>query len=655
MKAKNLKKSLPICILIFVTVFPTLVIPTLAAGEQNSGEIVAVTILSSVDKLRPGVEERIALEISIAAPFHINSAQPVDENMIPTVIRLAGPEGVTFGALQFPAAQSKSLSFSATPLEVYEGSLRVFTTVRLPPGFKEKELPLAGRIEYQACDDKACLPPADLEFRQVFLVAAQGETVTGINAPVFALAPVVESAAEAARTEQEQARSEPPPSESSAAQEAGEPAAPAEGAFTSIVEERGMFLTFLLIFLGGLGLNLTPCVYPLIPITIGYFGGQARGKKGGVFTHAIFYVLGMAVTYSALGVVAALTGSLFGGVMQNPVVLIVVAAVMVALALSMFDLYEFRLPSFLTRLAGGSQKGYLGTLLMGLTVGIVAAPCIGPFVLGLLTYVGGRGDALLGFLMFFVLALGLGMPFLFLAVFSGSIDRLPRSGVWMVWVRTIFGFVLLGMGVYFLEPLFPTTLAYHLTLALILLIGGIYMAWIEPTKIGGKVFPVIRQVVGILFFAAALIVALEGIQGYVQERVGEAVSLGEPGTLGPEAGIRWSAYSEANVEQAAGQSKPVLIDFHADWCVPCKELDKLTFPQPEVVEMARKFVMLKVDLTSSRNPETGRLKKKYQIKGVPTLVLLRADGSEAADLRIVGFVKKEKLLAHMERALSPAQ
>ncbi|MEW5902202.1 MAG: cytochrome c biogenesis protein CcdA, partial [Acidobacteriota bacterium] len=422
---------------------------------------------------------------------------------------------------------------------------------------------------------------------------------------------------------------------------------PAEGSFTAAVEERGLFLTFLLIFLGGLGLNLTPCVYPLIPITIGYFGGQAQGKKGGIVAHAVLYVLGMAATYSALGVIAALTGSLFGGAMQNPVVLVGVATVMVALALSMFNLFEIRLPSFLNRLAGSGQKGYLGTVLMGLTVGIVAAPCIGPFVLGLLTYVGSRGQALLGFGMFFVLALGLGLPFVFLAIFSGSLDRLPRSGAWMVWVRTIFGFVLLAMAAYFLRPLFPHTLAYHLTLFLILLIGGIYMAWIEPTRIEGKVFPLVRQVTGILFFAAALILASQGIQDYVEQSLEKASLSSAAETASGR--IKWSPYSEAKVAEAAAQSRRVLIDFYADWCIPCKELDRLTFSQPEVVEMSRRFLMLKVDLTSSRNPEAGRLKKKFEVKGVPTLVLLRPDGSEVRELRIVGFVKKEKLLEKMEK------
>ncbi len=616
------------------------VMPPAMAGQAND-EIIAVRLISSVDKLQPGAANRFALEIRIKEPYHINAAEITEEYMIPTTVNLTGPEGANFEKLEFPEAVVKTLSFSETPLSVYEGTVRVFSTLTLPESFEGREVSVEGVIGYQACDDNSCLPPAELEFRQAFPVAAKGESVTPINLSIFAPAPPAE-----------QAGAKPSTSEPASAQGKGEAAAPEEGAFSSTVEERGLFLTFVLIFLGGLALNLTPCVYPLIPITIGYFGGQAQGRKGGVFSHAVLYVLGMAMTYSALGVVAALTGSLFGGAMQNPVVLVGVAVVMVALALSMFNLYEFRLPSFLTKLAGGSQKGYLGTLLMGLTVGLVAAPCIGPFVLGLLTYVGARGQVFLGFLMFFVLALGLGLPFLFLAVFSGSLDRLPRSGLWMVWVRTIFGFVLLGMAVYFLRPLFPDTLFYHLTLALILLVGGIYLAWLEPSQIGGKAFPLVRQLIGVLFFAGALILAVQGVREYVHASLMKAPAA--QGAALSSGGIQWSAYSDEKLEQAAAETRPVLIDFYADWCIPCKELDKRTFPQPEVVEIARKFVMLKVNLTSSNDLVAVRLKNQYKIKGVPTLVLLKPDGSEAESLRMVGFVKKETLLANMQKVLAPA-
>ena len=157
---------------------------------------------------------------------------------------------------------------------------------------------------------------------------------------------------------------------------------------------KGLPLIFLLVFLGGLALNLTPCIYPLIPITISYFGGQAEGKKGGAVLHSFVYVFGMAMTYSILGVIAAFTGSLFGVALTYPPVLVGIALIMLALSLSMFDVYEFRMPAFLNKAAGTSKKGYFGTFFMGLTVGIIAAPCIGPFVLGLLTYVGQQGQRL---------------------------------------------------------------------------------------------------------------------------------------------------------------------------------------------------------------------------------------------------------------------
>ncbi len=576
---------------------------------QNADDVISVKLFSSEDKLEPGKNNPVSIEIKIEKPFHINSQQPTENYLIPVTISFSGKEGLVFSGTEFPESEIKLLGFSDTPLSIYEGTFVVKTLVKLPASFEGSEVMISGTIGYQACDDNSCLAPAELEFNKSFKVAdASGETTlsNAINQPE-------------------------------------------EGEFVQTVGEKGLFITFFLIFLGGLALNLTPCVYPIIPITVGYFGGQAEGRKGGIIAHAILYVLGMAVTYSALGVIAAMTGSLFGAALQNPIMLIAIALVMIALALSMFDLYEFRLPSFLTNLAGGSKKGYLGTIFMGLTVGLVAAPCIGPFILGLLTYVGEKGDVFLGFLMFFVLALGLGIPFVFLAVFSGSINKLPRSGSWMVWVRTIFGFILVAMAIYFLKPLFPNSLVYHLALALNLFIGGIYMAWVEPTRLDNKMFPLIRNIIGIIFFVAALVFTVSGIQSYVDDRLYEA-SLGS-GSLARNEMIQWAAYSEENIQKAQEQSKPVFLDFHADWCIPCRELDKFTFTDEKIVNMSEKFVMLKVDLTKTDNQVYEKLRRKYKIRGVPTLVLLKPDGNEVKDARVVGFIKAQRLLEKMDKVL----
>jgi len=275
----------------------------------------------------------------------------------------------------------------------------------------------------------------------------------------------------------------------------------------------------------------------------------------------------------------------------------------------------------------------------------VAAPCIGPFVLGLLTYVGNRGSVVLGFSLFFVLALGLGIPLLFLGIFSGNLNKLPRSGAWMVWVRKIFGFILIAMAIYFLEPLFSNTLFYHLSLALTALIAGIYMAWLEPTQTPGKTFRYVRTTAGLIFFAAAIFLASSGVRAYLDERM-------TGGRSGPSANaIAWESYSEAALVKASAAGLPVFIDSFADWCPPCKEMDKLTFSRPEVIAASRQFAMVKADLTSNKDPGVKEFYKKFRVKGVPTLIFLRPDGREIEELRGTGFESKDVFLAKMKRAL----
>ncbi len=596
---------------------------------QPAQSVVQVKVLSAVDKLQKGTTHRFAVELTIQSPYHINSHKPAEDFLIPTKVTLEPVKGVSFGELKYPEGISKQFSFSEVPLNVYEGTVYILGTMTIAPDYPGREVELRGTVEFQACDDHTCLAPEEMTFSQTFSVVEPGEAVQSIHPEIFSPA---KTSAPAAKSE------------------AVSPTAGEENPF----QGKGFLLTLALVFLGGLALNLTPCVYPLIPITISYFGGQAGEKKGSLLTHAIIYVLGMAVTYSILGVIAALTGSLFGAALQNPIVLIALAVILVGLSLSMFDLYEIRVPAFLSNFAGGARQGLFGTLFMGLTVGIVAAPCIGPFVLALLTYVGEQGNIFLGFILFFVLAIGLGIPFIFLAIFSGSLSRMPRSGAWMVWVRSIFGFVLIAMAIYFLHPLFPNDLFYYLALAFTMLVGGVYMAWIEPTPSQGKVFPVIRNLVGVIFFVIALVFTTTGVQTYVDQKLEHLEASGSAAAPVAEK-IQWFPYSQEMLQKAAAEGKPVMIDFYADWCIPCKELDKFTFSQPEVIELSRNMIMLKVDLTKGNSPQAKELKKKYNIRGVPTLVFLTPDGQELNDLRVVGFMEKEEFLPRMQKALEYAR
>jgi thiol:disulfide interchange protein DsbD len=389
-----------------------------------------------------------------------------------------------------------------------------------------------------------------------------------------------------------------------------------------------MIWTLLGIFAGGMALNLTPCVYPLIPITVSYFGG--RSGKRNLIAHGLCYIGGLSITNSVLGVVAAMTGGLMGAMLQNPFVLMVVASILVIFAFSLFGFWELRLPGGLMQAASKSYAGYLGTLFMGLTLGVVAAPCIGPFVLGLLTWVAGMGSLWLGFIIFFTLSIGLGLPLFFLAMFSGQIEKLPRSGEWMIWVKKLMGWVLVGMAAYFIRPILPKTFGV-LLISAVALAAGLHLGWIDKTKAGFRAFEWMKAGSGI----TALVITTFLMGTWILQ--------------GP--GVGWQAYSEDILSEAKRLNKPVIIDFYADWCSPCRELDEITFHNAEIVTQAKHdFIMLKVDLTRKGDPAHEQLLKEYEIKGVPTVVFLDRYGNERKDLRLVDFLPADRFLIRMAAA-----
>jgi thiol:disulfide interchange protein DsbD len=264
---------------------------------------------------------------------------------------------------------------------------------------------------------------------------------------------------------------------------------------------------------------------------------------------------------------------------------------------------------------------------MGLTLGVVAAPCLGPFVLGLLTWVASMGSPWLGFLIFFTLSLGLGVPLFILAMFSGSLEKLPGSGAWMLWVRKLMGWVLVGMAAYFVSPLLPSSVSVFV-LGGVAIAAGLHLGWIDDTQGGFKSFRAVRNVVGI----AGLVAGVFLIGSWVK--------------MGP--GVSWKPYSPKVMEQARKSNKPVILDFSATWCTPCRELEDITFRDPEVVKQAQEdFIMVKVDLTTSGNPTYEKLVTLYSIKGVPTVVFFDSQGRERKDLRLVDFIPADQFLGRM--------
>lgn len=541
----------------------------------------------SADKVSKGSTIQGVVVFKIAEGWHVNSHAPTHDYLIGTALELEPKEGYIVSDIRYPKGKLMKFEFSEDSLNVYEGTVLLFISVRVSEKLSVMQDTLFGKLQLQACNDKICLAPSWIPIFFPISIASPDEKVNAINQELFAAYSKTVSGY-----------------------------SPPKNELAAIFETKGSFIAFLAIFLIGLALNLTPCVYPMLSVTVSLFGGQTETNTLKVFLKAVVYVLGIASMYSVLGVTAALGGGLFGSWLQSPWVLGGIAVLLFGMALSSFGLYQIQMPYWLTsKLGGTTGTGIIGLFFSGLVVGVFAAPCIGPPVIALLTLVGSKGDPIFGFWSFFVLSLGLGFPYLILGTFSGLLKKIPKSGGWLVWVERVFGVILTGAALFYLSlALFPKYAAYVVPLTLF--VGGIYTGFIEDSGKDRKVQKRFQWVFG----SACIILALVF-----------ANALRAPG-------LSWEPYSEKKLLEAKADGQPVIMDFFADWCIPCLELDRNTFTNAQVVKETQDFVRLKVDLTHFDSPEAEALRRKYNISGVPTIVFLRGDGTEHVDSRIIGFV-----------------
>lgn len=573
-------------------------------------EILKLDSYPSVNAVVPAQNFRVAVVANILEPWHINSNQPLDDYTIATEVRISDSEHYTVKNIKFPEHEIVHNEALDKELALFGGETIIILNIDVAEKIAQDSVTVAGNLYYQGCNDATCLAPREKQFSVTLPLVNDKSAVEKINRDYFAQGVGQKSAQE---------------------QQTGQIESKEEFNVEESFSRRGTFLTFLLIFLGGLGLVLTPCIYPMIPITVSYFGGQTGGKKSQRFIMALLYVLGLATTNSILGTLAALSGGLVGGLLSNPFVLLGIAAILVALALSMFGLYDITVPSALNQLGSGNQGGYLGSIIMGLTLGIVAAPCIGPFIIGLLTYVAAVGNPFLGFAMFFTLSMGMGLPFLLLGYFSSQLDKLPQAGEWMVGVRRIFGLVLLGMALYFLQALIPDNV-YGILFPAFLLVSGVYLLFFEKSGEQNKVFAYIKRIISVVAIFAA---------GWFMQPEQEPMM----------GSMEWQKYEQQAYQEAVADQRPVILDFTADWCVKCKELEEITFKDSEVVQLSRNFHLFKVDLTRRNSARSERIREKFDIKGLPTIIFINEEGEEIEELRIFGFVKPDEFVKRMEKLI----
>ena len=575
-----------------------------SSALSGTAEKLSVETKLAASAVLPGSSTKAAVVITLQATWHVNAHIPSEDYLIGTSFTVEPREGFILADIRYPRPESVDFEFSDKPLDVYGGTITVFMTIRVSETIAEGDYTLKGSLEAQACNDQVCLAPSVIDVEIPISITRDEKTVTPTHEELF-------SAYDGA--------------ESSAGGSGGE--------LAKMFETEGSLTAFLAIFLIGLALNLTPCVYPMLSVTVSLFGTQTEANTFRVFLKAVVYVLGIASMYSLLGVTAALSGGLFGSWLQSPWVLGFIAFLLLGLSLSMFGVYQIQAPYWLTSKLGGSTgTGVVSLFLSGLVVGIFAAPCIGPPVIALLALVGSKGDPVFGFWAFFVLSLGLGLPYLILGTFSGLLKKIPRSGDWLIWVERVFGVILVAAGLFYLALAVAPSLAAYVPAAALIL-GGIYLGFLEPSGKTKKLLRTVKIVFGITALFLGIVFAN---------------ALREPG-------ISWEPYSEARLAQATSAGTPVVMDFYADWCIPCLELDRNTFTDQEVIDATDEFVRLKVDLTHFDAPQAEALRRKFSVAGVPTIVFLGSDGMEVSSARVVGYLPPDEFLGKVRMVVGPVE
>jgi thiol:disulfide interchange protein DsbD len=412
------------------------------------------------------------------------------------------------------------------------------------------------------------------------------------------------------------------------------------GKIAATLKHAGFWTSLAFFFVAGLGLSLTPCVFPMIPILSGIIAGQGhKNSHARGFALSLAYVLGMAVTYAAAGVAAGMTGTLLSAALQNPWVLGSFALVFVVLSFSMFGFYELQLPtslqSKLSEESGHLQGGRgIGVFLMGALSALIVGPCVAAPLAGALLYIGQTGDAVFGGAALFVMALGMGAPLIAVGIAGGSL--LPKTGPWMEGVKKAFGVLLLATAVWLISPVVPPVVSM-LAWAALLIIPAIYLHALDPLPPHAKGWHRFWKGIGIVMLltgAALLIGALAGSRDPLQPLAGlrgQAVAAEEKRL--PFERVASVADLESRIKTAG---KPVMLDFYADWCVSCKEMERFTFADPSVQAKLAGFTLLQADVTANSDDDKALL-AKFKLFGPPGIIFYDAKGQENKAVRIVGF------------------
>ncbi|MES9870223.1 MAG: protein-disulfide reductase DsbD [Sedimenticola sp.] len=550
-------------------------------------------------------------------------------------LQITKGDGVSLGSYQMPGADIKKDAIrpdgTTGDLPVYHDGIDLLVPL-LRTDTAATDITL--QVKYQGCAEAGvCYPP---------ITRNEALSLPGI------------SAAAAATTA---AATQPPaPSE----QVLDEPVSE-QDQIAATIRSGNTWLIILTFFGFGLLLALTPCVFPMIPILSGIIAGHGTdisAKKG--FTLSMVYVQAMALTYTVVGIIAGLSGANLQAAFQNPWILSAFALVFVLLALSMFGFYDLQLPSkWQSRLteASNKQKGgsLVGVAIMGLLSALIVGPCVAPPLFGALIYIGQTGDAVLGGMALYALSMGMGAPLLAIGTSAGKL--LPRAGSWMDTVKAVFGVGLLAVAIVMLERILPAAVAMLLWGAL-LIASAVYMGALQQLPVEASGWDRLWKGIGVVLLvygALMLVGAAAGGKDTVQPLRG----IGFAGGAGGAAEAqhlnfkRIKSLDDLNREVAAASAagKPVMLDFYADWCVSCKEMERYTFSDPKVIAALNDFVLLQADVTANDETDQALMQGHFGLPGPPSIMFYDRQGNERKNYRVVGFMPADEFEAHIGKAV----
>lgn len=540
---------------------------------------------------------------------------------------IVNDEAVKPGTLQLPAGDAKDDPIFKKRLYVYHYN----SEVTLPFNYTDNgDRNTVFKVKYQGCSDISgiCYPPQTREF-------------------TVKLSPVSTATAAAIATETGTGPAEPIVSE--------------QDQMSNALRSGNTWLTLLAFFIAGLLLAFTPCVFPMVPILCGIIVGQ--GEEQTVrksFGLSLVYVLAMASTYTVVGILVGLSGENIQAWFQDPWIIGTFAAIFVALSFSMFGFYELQMPASiqgkLVQISNNQRGGTLiGVAIMGFLSALIVGPCVTAPLVGALIYIAETGDAILGGMALFSLSMGMGAPLLAIGASAGKV--LPKAGAWMDAVKAVFGVMLLGLAIWLLERVAPAAATIALWASL-LIVSAIYMGAVDALPAGGSGWRKLWKGLGILLLIYGIILII-GLASGGRDVFNPLKSIGISSGSSSSQQTSHLAFQQikgvdglnAALADAKAQGKPVMLDFYADWCISCKEMEVLTFSDPGVQQALAGTILLQADVTPNDDKDT-ELYKHFGIIGPPSIMFFDSSGKELKNFRVVGFKEAGQFTQHINRAFN---